>query len=175
KNPIRDSLDLISKHDTQRMWCEKAEDGAVIKLSWYRGRWRMATTRKLNAKKSFWQSDRSFDALVNSLVTRGFYRRLKKTHTYSVILKHPETSNMVVHSEPSLVIVSARDLCTGREEIPELAKLVPDPRVLNLRTPHVLTAPDHGTHRGLITITRSTGLSYERFKYDYHWFREAAQ
>src|SRR5438128_2639857 len=60
--PIQDSENNISEN-WQNVTVEEMVDGTVIKLYYYCGMWRVATTRCINAFEAYWINKRSFGEL----------------------------------------------------------------------------------------------------------------
>ena len=91
---------------------EYCEDGTVIRLYNYQGTWYTATTRCIDATKSFWSSERTFDSMFwescrfNEEFTKEMMlESLDINFTYMFILLHPDNRIVVQHEEQRLMFI----------------------------------------------------------------------
>jgi len=92
---------------------EEAVDGTQIRLYYYDGEWRVATTRCIDAKKAYWYSSRSFYDLFMEAVrnSEGFsLDDLDQSCCYAFVLKHPENRIVVRYEKAELCHVMTRSL-----------------------------------------------------------------
>jgi hypothetical protein len=98
-----DSLDKIIKEDTIVEYCE---DGTVIRLYHHSGTWKTATTKCIDAKESFFTSQKSFDELFWQVFDRTDVGFLDPKFTYIFILIHSENRIVVKHTDNYVIFVS---------------------------------------------------------------------
>jgi hypothetical protein len=91
---------------------EESIDGTQIRLYYYNDSWSVATTRCIDAKRSYWYSEKSFYELFMDSCEGLDYSLLDKNYCYSFVLKHPENRIVVDYLYPALVHVGTRDLNT---------------------------------------------------------------
>lgn len=96
---------------------EESIDGTQIRLFYYDGEWRKATTRCSDAYRAYWYSDKSFGELFDEAAESGGfdYDSLDKSCCYSFVLCHPENRIVVKYEKPYLVHVVTRNLDTFEE------------------------------------------------------------
>jgi hypothetical protein len=97
--------DLKSMYSRFRM--EYCEDGTVIRLYNYNDTWYTATTRCIDARKSYWSSDKTFNDMFWEIFNSSNYTvdNLDKTHTYMFILIHKENRIVVNHKYNNLIYI----------------------------------------------------------------------
>lgn len=97
--------DLKSTHPRFRM--EYCEDGTVIRLYNYNDTWFTATTRCVDARKSYWSSEKTFNDMFWEIFDSSNYNveQLDKTHTYLFILIHKENRIVVNHKYNNLIYI----------------------------------------------------------------------
>jgi hypothetical protein len=98
---------------------EYSYDGTQIKVYYYNGLWRLATTRSINAFRSKWIGAKSFGEMFEEAVDQypGFMERLNPQHVYSFVLLHPENKLVVKYDRPQLIHVLTRDSSDQWREI----------------------------------------------------------
>ncbi len=97
--------ELCKKHDGQTPEFEYCEDGTVIRLYNYKNEWKTATTRCIDAKNSYWSSNKTFDEMFFSIFDSSDLNILDKSFTYIFILLSPENRIVVEHKKSELVFV----------------------------------------------------------------------
>ncbi|NBU34296.1 hypothetical protein EB118_07035 [bacterium] len=85
---------------------EYTEDGTVIRMYNYKGKWHTSTARCIDAEYSYWTSDRSFADLFWSTFDTSLLEMCDPECTYIFILLHTENRIVVKHTENTLVFVS---------------------------------------------------------------------
>lgn len=97
---------LKSRYSRFRM--EYCEDGTVIRLYHYNGQWYTATTRCIDARKSYWSSDKTFDDMFWEIFNASSYdiSNLDTNYTYSFILIHKENRIVVNHKYNNLIYIN---------------------------------------------------------------------
>ena len=93
---------------------EESVDGTQVRLFYYNDVWNVATTRCIDANRSYWYSTRSFGDLFNDASIIN-YDDLDVRCCYSFVLKHPDNRIVVNYDHPSLVHVCTRNLDTFEE------------------------------------------------------------
>lgn len=94
---------------------EKSIDGTQIRLFYYNGEWRCATTRCIDAKKAFWFSEKSFYQLFQDASGELNYEMMNKDYCYSFVLCHPENRIVVKYDVPKIYHVLTRNMMNGEE------------------------------------------------------------
>jgi hypothetical protein len=114
QNKMYNISDLASAQTAQRV--EYCEDGTMIRLYNYKDNWYTATTRCLDAKKSFWSSNKTFDDMFWEVFDRRFLENLDKNFTYIFTLLHKENRIVVNHKYNNLVYISRINNQTYEED-----------------------------------------------------------
>lgn len=92
---------------------EYCEDGTVIRLYNYEGKWITATSKCLDAKNSYWSSNSSFDQLFWETF-EGDTQSWDVEYSYNYILKHIDNRIVVPYSKNTLVYVNRVLTSTGQ-------------------------------------------------------------
>jgi len=97
--------ELKTQHPRIRM--EYCEDGTIIRLYNYNNTWYTATTKCIDAKNSYWSSEKTFDNMFWEIFNMSNYQleELDKTHTYLFILIHKENRIVVNHKYNNLIYI----------------------------------------------------------------------
>lgn len=98
---IETLLNLSSK-----MRMEYCEDGTRISLYNYKGEWFTSTTKCIDAKTSFWSSNKTFDELFWEIFDKDFINVLDPEFTYTFLLIHKENRIVVNHLFNNLIYVN---------------------------------------------------------------------
>jgi hypothetical protein len=96
---------MISNKETKKRF-EYCEDGTIIRLYNYNDNWYTATTRCIDAKYSFWTSEKTFDDMFWDVFDKKLLVDLNKNSTYVFILLHKENRIVVRHNANLLVFIS---------------------------------------------------------------------
>lgn len=94
---------------------EESIDGTQIRLYWYNNKWMYATTRCIDAFKSYYYSNKSFGELFDEANSELDLDRLDKSCCYSFVLCHPDNRIVVKYNQPYIVHVMTRNLETMEE------------------------------------------------------------
>ncbi|GAQ80179.1 hypothetical protein KFL_000480200 [Klebsormidium nitens] len=111
----RDPLDWATARVYEKL------DGSLMKAYFYKGAWRVATNRTVDAsdaKIHMASSDRTFRDVFDETWPQ-FPAGLHPDYTYMFELCHPETRVVVPHAQGRLVYLGARHMPTHREVFPE--------------------------------------------------------
>lgn len=103
-----EDLPMVLK-DGVRTRLEYCEDGTVMRLYCRGGVWYTATTRCVDARKSYWSSDKTFDDLFWDVFDRSMLDGLDKNSTYIFVLLHKENRIVVRHNINMLIFVCRVD------------------------------------------------------------------
>jgi hypothetical protein len=110
KDFTEDVFDKVKKVNVITM--EYCEDGTVIRLYNYKGTWYTATTKCIDATKSFWSSESTFDSMFwescgfNEEFTKEMMlKSLDVNFTYIFILLHPDNRIVVKHEEKRVMFI----------------------------------------------------------------------
>jgi len=87
---------------------EYCEDGTIMRLYNYNGKWYTATTRCMDARESFWSCEKTFDLMFWEAFGPFMSKlsELDPTYTYQFILLHVDNRIVVKHNSNVLVYVS---------------------------------------------------------------------
>lgn len=85
---------------------EYCEDGTIIRLYNYRDVWYTSTTKCIDAKESYWSSEKTFDSMFWDVFDKKNLVGLDKNFTYIFILLHTENRIVVRHKFNRLVFIS---------------------------------------------------------------------
>lgn len=108
--------DMKTRYNRFRM--EYCEDGTVIRLYNYNDTWYTATTRCIDARKSYWSSDKTFNDMFWEIFNTSNYTvdNLDKNHTYLFILIHKENRIVVNHKYNNLIYIGRINNETKQED-----------------------------------------------------------
>lgn len=100
---------IIESFQDKNIKMEYCEDGTVIKLYNYNDIWYTATTKCIDAKNSYWNSDKTFDTMFWEIFNNRNYdlNTLNKNETYIFILIHVENRIVVKHNYNKLIFISS--------------------------------------------------------------------
>lgn len=101
---VSDVTEIMDSNNMLRV--EYCEDGTMIRLYNYNDNWYTSTTRCMDARKSFWSSNRSFDELFWDVFDKSLLSTLDKKYTYVFVLLHRENRIVVRHKVNMLVYIS---------------------------------------------------------------------
>jgi hypothetical protein len=155
---------------------EYCEDGTMIRLYNYNGTWCTATTRCIDAKDSYWSSEKTFDAMFWELFDSSLLEQLDVTCTYVFILLHSENRIVVKHTRNSLVFVSRINTVTGVEDYRNVFA-----NVMNIRRPKVIPQIDVTDipsyylpyKRGiLVKLYNTDGKAWDVYKLDFEEYKK---
>lgn len=106
------------KNRYSRFRMEYCEDGTVIRLYNYNGSWYTATTRCIDARKSYWSSDKTFNDMFWEIFNSSKYdiNLLDTNYTYSFILIHKENRIVVNHKYNNLIYINRINNLTKQED-----------------------------------------------------------
>lgn len=106
------------KNRFSRFRMEYCEDGTVIRLYHYNGTWYTATTRCIDARKSYWSSDKTFNDMFWEIFNSSKYdiQHLDTNYTYSFILIHKENRIVVNHKYNNLIYINRIHNTTKQED-----------------------------------------------------------
>lgn len=90
----------------EKVRLEYCEDGTMIRLYNYNDVWCTSTTRCIDARKSFWSSEKTFDEMFWEIFDNSHLERLDKTCTYIFILLHKENRIVIKHYQNALIFIS---------------------------------------------------------------------
>lgn len=169
--------DLKSNHSRFRM--EYCEDGTVIRLYNYNDTWFTATTRCVDARKSYWSSEKTFNDMFWEIFNSSNYNveQLDKTHTYLFILIHKENRIVVNHKYNNLIYIGRIHNETKQEDFTNYF-YNEDPRrcirrTKNIDVSSVINYPLDDYHlpdkRGVILkFLDTTTNSWKLYQYDFN-------
>ena len=166
--------------DDAKVDIEESEDGTVIKIYNWRGKWIVSTNKTIDARRARWSSTKSFlqmtyDA-VGVVTDEQFQEKmnasLSPTSTYSFVLVHPENHLVVRYSTPALVFASSRDMRHRVETKagPEASWYVYPSKIDKEAAIQRLSSNERWLSRGIIVSRKGNNGSYIRYKVDYPWY-----
>jgi hypothetical protein len=97
---------------------EYCEDGTVIRLYNYSNQWITSTTRCIDARKSYWSSEKTFDDMFWTIFDNSGYtiNDLDISYTYSFIVIHKENRIVVNHKYNNLIYINRINNNTKEED-----------------------------------------------------------
>lgn len=104
-NSVEEFYDLINNNNS-KIRLEYCEDGTMMRLYNYNNVWYTATTRCIDAKTSYWTSNKNFDTLFWEIFDKSLLNTLDKNYTYVFILLHKENRIVIKHNINMLVYIS---------------------------------------------------------------------
>lgn len=105
-NSLEELYDLINANINNKIRLEYCEDGTMIRLYNHNNNWHTATTRCIDAKMSYWTSNKNFDELFWEIFDKSLLYSLDKEYTYVFILLHKENRIVIKHNVNMLVYIS---------------------------------------------------------------------
>lgn len=104
--------------DNSKFRMEYCEDGTVIRLYNYNGTWFTATSRCIDARKSYWSSEKTFNDMFWEIFNNSEYSidDLDSSYTYSFILIHKENRIVVNHKYNNLIYINRVNNITKEED-----------------------------------------------------------
>jgi hypothetical protein len=117
---IKEYPERYDHKDWENNRVEECVDGTLIKVfpieeSDGKLSWKVATNRCVDARNSYWISDKSFYDLFQEASESLDYSKLNKRHCYCFVLIHKENQNVKDHKENKIIHVFTRDLDTLKE------------------------------------------------------------
>lgn len=101
--------------------------GSMIKLYFFNDRWQIASSKNLDASKSFWASKKSFKELFIDAIEISedieyfdFIGKLDVNCCYTYIIQHPENCSLIKVKTPLAFILNKVNVETLKEEIPDI-------------------------------------------------------
>lgn len=146
-------------------------DGVLLRIYKACGEWIVSTSRCIDARKARWASPKSFHTLYLSALQGaggGMNVELDENMVYTVIMVHPEHTNIIQASVPRLYLAETYDRKRQR--------YVTDASVPSCFTPLSvdLTSDPFDVKRGIMWTHRLPNGDIELYKEDFLWFREAS-
>lgn len=118
------SEDDPSYQEMTNIWNDKvavyeSSCGTQMRLFYYSGEWHVATQRCMDARRSFWDNNKSFyDLFVETMKDKWSFEDLNQEYCYVMVLKHPLNRIIVPCHEAEIHHVLTRDMST--EGFPEV-------------------------------------------------------
>lgn len=111
------TFDKMSRHlpdnwDLQECKIMHSYDGTQIKLFYYNDKWIVSTTRRIDASKSYYYSQRSFMEMWNDVSKKVDYNKLDKQCCYSFVLSHPDNRIVTRYNKPYVTHTLTRNMTT---------------------------------------------------------------
>lgn len=155
---------------------EYCEDGTIIRLYNYKGEWLTATSKCLDARKSYWSSNKSFDEMFWETFSDSNFGLLLKSgkegldsldpsYTYFFILLHTENRIVVRHDHNRLMYIKRIHNKTGYEDTSNT-----DVSQLNISSDDVmfpLSKFYNDNKRGILIKFYNSDGSHETYQYDF--------
>ena len=99
------SFENFSSDNSTKICISEYIDGTMIKIYYYNEKWRISTSKNINAKSNFWVSKKSFYQLAceviqeqYNLTFEDFTKDFDPTYCYSFMIQHPD--NELYKSDP---------------------------------------------------------------------------
>jgi hypothetical protein len=171
------------KSTYQRFRMEYCEDGTVIRLYNYNGQWYTATTRCIDARKSYWSSEKTFNDMFWEIFNASKYNTdsLDPSQTYLFILIHKENRIVVNHKYNNLIYIGCINNETKQEDFTNYF-YNEDPRrcirrTKNIETSSVINYPLDDYYlpdkRGIIVkFLDTSNNSWKLYQYDFNSYTQ---
>jgi len=106
----------VNNFNLDNLYIEKSIEGTLVRLFFDKisDGWLLSTKKCIDASKSKWISNKSFDKLFNDCINFHI-DQLDKNVCYSFIICHPENKIIVFYQKPMLFHISSRDMITLKE------------------------------------------------------------
>ena len=137
--PVCYTFDKMSRHlpeewDLNTCKITTSYDGSQIKIFWntIEKYWVVSTTRRIDASKSYFFSNKSFMEMFQESSGSMCWDNLDKNCCYSFVLAHPENRVVARHNKPFLTHVFTRNMETF--EVVDIDIGVPKPETLTFNT-----------------------------------------
>jgi len=89
-----------------KMRLEYCEDSTRISLYNYKNVWYTATTKCIDAKYSYWSSEKTFDEMFWETFDKDFINILNPEYTYTFLLVHKDNRIVVKHQYNNLIYIN---------------------------------------------------------------------
>jgi hypothetical protein len=114
-----DTIDFpVYNFDLHNLFVEKSIEGTLVRLFFDKksNAWLLSTKKCIDASKSKWLSNKSFDILFNDCIDFNDLKNFLDINIcYSFIITHPENNMVVTYQKPELFHISSRDMNTLEE------------------------------------------------------------
>jgi hypothetical protein len=169
--------DLVKTNNDIRI--EYCEDGTIIRLYYYGGKWNTATTRCIDASSSFWTSNKNFDTMFWECFDSRLLSTLDTAYTYVFVLLHKENRIVVKHNVNMIVYVSRINNSTYVEEYSNQFRNVYGIKRPKLMTPEDFMTLSRNIHnydckfkRGiLVKLYNKNTDTWSVYKYDFESYK----
>lgn len=103
-------IDDENMNNLEKFKINYAIDGTQIKLYYYNNKWNCATTRCIDANKSFFYGKKCFNELFKEASVNLNYNKLDTNYCYSFVLQHIENRIVIKYTKNDIIHVLTRDL-----------------------------------------------------------------
>ena len=148
-----DVLSIVEGYPNSDIRMEFCEDGTTLRLYNYKGEWYTATTRCIDARASYWSSDKSFDEMFWDIFDKNLLYNLDPRYTYIFVLIHQDNRIVVKQNTNSLVYVSRINNITNEEDYTNHFK-----NVYNIKRPKLIDTNEY------LNIIKSNQTFDNRYK-----------
>lgn len=114
KMKLKELIDNTTNEKHIRM--EYCEDGTIMRIYNYKGKWYTATTRCISGSDSYWSSNKTFDDMFWETFNKKNINKLDENKTYIFVLLHTENRIVVKHRYNMLVYICSIDNNTMEED-----------------------------------------------------------
>lgn len=174
----------IIQNETLNTRIEYCEDGTIIRLYYYNDNWNTATTRCINAKDSYWTSNKTFDSMFWEIFDKTNLSLLDKDCTYIFILLHSENRIVVKHMRNCLIYIQSINNSTLQEDYKNIFYdtplfkngLVKRPKMIPYMNLYEIQNFFHPSKRGVIVKFFNTTLqTWDVYKYDFSQYKHVKE
>lgn len=130
KEEMRKTLVQNGEGDIPFLRVEYCEDGTVMRLYNYKNTWYTATTKCIDARESYWSSNKTFDEMFWETFDKSYLDHLDKNSTYVFVLLHSENRIVVKHARNSFVYISRINNETMEEDYRNVFRFAWRPRMI---------------------------------------------
>lgn len=165
------NVNIKSLLETNRFTLNLFFIGSIIKLFYYKGKWEIATSKNIEAEKSFWVSKRSFKDLFIEAIEETysctfeiFCEKIDPNCAYTYLLQHPENCTIVKVAQPFAFILNKVDLETIKETIPDKDSFQLDSSTHDISEQNNYLLYEHDTEGNVINRIKLLSTSYQTLK-----------
>ena len=137
-NNQMDVLSIAEGYPSSDIRMEFCEDGTMMRLYNYKGEWFTATTRCIDARGSYWSSEKSFDEMFWDIFDKDLLYDIDQRYTYIFILMHKDNRIVVKSNTNSLVYISRINNVTNEEDYINRFK-----NVYNIKRPKIIDTNEY--------------------------------
>lgn len=163
-NTIQDQEQIVKLKSENQYTMEYAEDGTVIRLYNYHDIWYTATTKCIDARKSYWSSEKTFDNMFWDIFQTSNLDNLDKNNTYIFVIIHKENRIVINHKNNHLIYINSINNTTLVEDF---TNRFCDNSIYSTIKIDDVSLPFNQEKRGIIIKCLNTENNWDIYQYDF--------